>query len=155
MIRGYTQRRRINSIATKAMTSTTKVTLISSRLASATIALIRSAGDLGVADEDEDEDEVDEVHGFNEADDQEHGDAECAGCLGLARLPLDGCVAGQPVSDGCADGASAERDAGADQRPCQGDSVVHGASLVAKRGPRPESRDAPLLPVLRVPFRSR
>src|ERR1017187_9537744 len=144
MIRGYTQRRRINSIATKAMTSTTKVTLISSRLASATIALIRSAGDLGVADEDEDEDEVDEVHGFNEPDDQEHGDAQCAGCLGLARLPLDGCVAGQPVSD-----------AGADQRPCQGDSVVHGASLVAKRGPRPESRDAPLLPVLRVPFRSR
>src|SRR5215467_16145785 len=81
-------------------------------------------------DEVEAEGEVDEVHRLDEADDEEHDDLQPALRLRLARDAGDRGVAGQAVADRRADGASAQREPGADQGPGDYDCVVHGGVLL-------------------------
>ena len=67
-------------------------------------------------DEEEAEREVDEVHPFDQSDDQEHGHLQPALRLWLTGGSGDGRVTGETVTDGGADRATAERKSGGDQR---------------------------------------
>src|SRR5260370_40232544 len=118
----------------KASSSAKSVPLRSSSPASAGTrvagtGLLHPLGDRG--DEVEAEREVDEVHRLDQADDEEHDRLQATLCLGLAGHAADGGIARQTVTDGGADGAPSEGEAGADQRPGYGDCVVHLSSLWA------------------------
>ncbi len=58
--------------------------------------------------------EVDEVGGLAQADGEEHEGDEPSLRLGLAGDTLDGRATGEPVTDGCADRATAEGQPSAD-----------------------------------------
>ena len=85
--------------------------------------------------EDEDEQrregQVDEVHAFDQTDDQEHGRVEAALDLGLAGDAGDGLATGQAVTDGGADGPASERQAAADEGAGQLDGLLGGCSAMS------------------------
>src|SRR5579875_406759 len=118
-------------ITTKAMSSATKERLRSRSPASARYngvanLSVNPLGDAG--DEVEPQRQVDEVHRLHQTDDQEHDHLEPTLGLGLARHALDGGVAGQAVTDGRADRTSSQGEPGSDERPGDGDCVVHSES---------------------------
>ena len=74
-----------------------------------------------VEDEDEEghEADVDEVGRFTEADDDEHQGHQPTLGLGLTGDAGDRLATGEAVTNGCADGAAAEREAAADHCACE------------------------------------
>ena len=78
--------------------------------------------------EDEDEQggegQVDEVHAFDQTDDQEHGRVQPALDLGLTGDAGDGLATGQAVTDGGADGATAEGETAAGEGAGQLDGLL-------------------------------
>ena len=114
-------------INTNAITSAISVPLTSSRPASATSGVMNRSLDFGCDDEDEEdaEREVDEVHALDQADDEEHGRCEPSLRVGLTGDAVDGGVAGQAVTDCCADGTSAERQARGDHPAHDSECVIH------------------------------
>src|SRR5581483_11703208 len=114
-----------------AMNSATKVQLGSRKLPEASTCLLMPEQSLLVGEdeyEEHREGEVDEVHRLDETDGEEEQGLETA--LGL-RLPgdaLDQRATGQAVTDGRADGATAEREATADETAGELDCLLRAVS---------------------------
>src|SRR5690349_6437098 len=126
-----------------------------SRVTTGKCNLLHPAGDR--RDEVEAEREVDEVHGFHQADDQKHDDLEPRLGLGLAGGALDGRVTGQAVAHGGPDGAATQCNTSGDERSRKYDRVIHDLTLLFLRlpGPGVDVCRAPLLRDLRGPYRNR
>src|SRR5215210_5543417 len=92
--------------------------LLSSSLAAAAMTKVDAGIGLLLAENEDEvghEPQVDEVHGLDEADRQEQDGEQLRPGLGLTGDAGDGLRAGQPVSDGRADGATAQGEATAYQ----------------------------------------
>src|SRR5438067_11929510 len=104
------------------MSSTTTVPLIS--MTPASPARYISGFLVDLAQEHESKGKVDEVHGFDEADDGEQPRDHPALRFGLSRYTADERVAGKPVTEGSTDGTEAHEQTEANQGTRELDSVI-------------------------------